>query len=541
MNNETIILKSEELKPLLIEVREKIKNSPWAENLNMWEKSPYGLGPVGNSALNVLENIIALTIAWETLLDDEIGEIKSPEPKLSILFSLYISSWYGTKQLDEITNYTVRTKNSFKIEEIKHIFENTDFTKVLLNDSFLFVKNHCSGDINSAVEGLNAYFHILKRSLEDIALDPRYRKAKKVLEKMKFKSLNLDFELFTPPLEKNSNNSMISIDLSEIIGNTNYIEAGKRMVRDLLAFDPTAKTNPKKMNQILFGLGRPGCGKTATANGIGKYLLEKASKIGLDAKFVSIRRTDWASSYQNASSKALIECFTSQLEDYKGVVAFYWPDIDTAFSSRGGGDLKSEEKGILGTAFGLFDGSILPFNGQWILICDANYMQMDEATVSRLSQDPYKVNGPESGGDYISLLKDILLGKEYVEHIEGDDKQWEIVGDLAVKLQLSGRDFANLSRRIVSKIENFEYPDGFFEGNFEKRIEFIKKSRVKIKVEDIINDINELEKFKNEASIMDRREKLENMINGISLQIDAEQGFIESRKLSAEESDKNSL
>src|SRR5690606_1302007 len=117
----------------------------------------------------------------------------------------------------------------------------------------------------------------------------------------------------------------------------------------------------------------------------------------------------------------------------EGVCGVYWPDIDTAFASRGSGDLRSEEKNNLGAVFGIFDGTLLPKDGKWFMICDANYMQMDEATRSRIAQNPFTVRGPTSPEDYVQLLRDVLLADLRPFIAPGEDAGWAAIGAALVK------------------------------------------------------------------------------------------------------------
>jgi AAA+ superfamily predicted ATPase len=522
MNLKKIELLDQEIEPLFDEMRDLIKASPWPLYLTKVENSPYGLGKNGNVILELFEKILSMVESISVLVKDEYDSWVSPQPQLSLLISLHIGFSYGAKEMDELTKYTVRTVNSFQSKEIKDLLLKENVYSNLLGDILTFTKKKSQGDMESVMESICAWFHLFLSSIEKISLDPRYRKGKKLFANTEFDILDLKYEIFKTPMEKEDPSSVhLPITVDEIIGNRDYISKGQRLLRDLLAFDPTANKNPKIFNQILFGLGRPGCGKTATANALGNYLIKEANKLGTNARFVVIRRTDWASSYQNASSKALIERFTLPLKGYKGVVLFYWADIDTAFSSRGDGDLRSEERDILGTVFGLFDGTILPFNGQWGLICDANYMQMDEATVSRLAQEPCVVKGPENQEDYISLLKDILLGEEYGESLEINQDQWKQIGEIAMESNLSGRDLANLSRRVISEIENFEYPEGFFQGDFEERMKMVKSERKTIDNSFIIREIERVEEFKATALVMEEEEKLKRRINEIQMDLSA--------------------
>src|SRR5690606_39161323 len=134
------------------------------------------------------------------------------------------------------------------------------------------------------------------------------------------------------------------VRVEDIVGNQEYVEAGLKLARDVAAFDLEAGTSPKRINPVLFGLGRPGCGKTITAHAIGNYFLEYCRERDIPAKFKVIRRTVWASAYQNASANQLVEIFREEIYGFDGVCGVYWPDIDTAFASRSSSDLRMEEK-----------------------------------------------------------------------------------------------------------------------------------------------------------------------------------------------------
>jgi hypothetical protein len=200
-------------------------------------------------------------------------------------------------------------------------------------------------------------------------------------------------------------------DRSRSSATRSILQAGLKLARDVAAYDLEQRRSPKQLNPVLFGLGRPGCGKTITAHAIGNYFLEYCRERDIPARFKVIRRTDWASSYQNASAATLVKIFKEEVYGFDGVCGVYWPDIDTAFASRSSGDLRSEEKNNLGAVFGIFDGTLIPKDGKWFMICDANFMQMDEATRSRIAQNPFTVKGPTTSEDYVQLLREMLLGE----------------------------------------------------------------------------------------------------------------------------------
>ena len=146
-----------------------------------------------------------------------------------------------------------------------------------------------------------------------------------------------------------------------MVGNAELIKAGTRLARDIAGFDLKEGKNPKGIrNQIIFALGTPGCGKTVTSHALGNHFLGLCKKAGIPARMRVIRRTDWASSYQNQSASRLLEIFQEEVFKFDGICGVYWPDIDTAFAARGDADIRQEEKANLSAIFGILDGTIGP-------------------------------------------------------------------------------------------------------------------------------------------------------------------------------------
>ncbi len=309
------------------------------------------------------------------------------------------------------------------------------------------------------------------------------------------------------------------VKVTDIVGNQEFLDAGLRLARDVAAFDLRRGKSPKQINPVLFALGRPGCGKTITAHAIGNYFLDYCKQRDVPARFKVIRRTDWASAYQNASANELVRIFKEEVYGFDGVCGVYWPDIDTAFASRDSGDLRSEEKNTLGAAFGIFDGTLIPKDGKWFMICDANYMQMDEATVSRIAQNPFQVRGPSSPGDYVKLLRDVLL-RTQVRFVAADDAQWLTLGQLCVDADLSGRAVESIAGNIRSIIQDFEYPDEYFRADFDGRASIIERLSQRIdatRVEKLIGDYVSFHKAAEEKADRDRFEReVESMVQQLN-------------------------
>ena len=310
------------------------------------------------------------------------------------------------------------------------------------------------------------------------------------------------------------------VKLEDIVGNQDFLQAGLRLARDVAAFDLRTGRSPKQINPVLFALGRPGCGKTVTAHGIGNYFLEYCRQRDIPARFRVIRRTDWASSYQNASANELVRIFKEEVYGFDGVCGVYWPDIDTAFASRDSGDLRSEEKNNLGAVFGIFDGTLIPKDGKWFMICDANFMQMDEATISRIAQNPFQVRGPTSPEDYVRLLCEVLLRKQ-VRFVDATDAQWLEIGKACVDADLSGRAVESISGNVRALIQDFEYPDEYFRADFEERARMIERLSRRIEFGKLNSLVGDYVSFHKAAEESAARQRFDDEVDTMVRQLNA--------------------
>lgn len=483
----TLHFSPEHLEPLRADLVPRLLELRWPRFLHQWEKHPYGLGPRSHPVLAALEKaggVLLSATAW--LMDRVVENTDLPPPGFVRLAAIHAAAQVLAHDLDDLTEHRVRAVHTLELRETRQVLQEPSLLDSFYKDALHYTQDHVRQG-HDADAALCAYAHLMVQTCLSLVLDPRHGTLRERHRGVHLHVFDIYFPLFGE-VRRDQASPMLPITLDGIIGNGEYLRAGRRLVRDLLAYDATAGKNPKRINPVLFALGKPGCGKTASAHALGRHLLDSAAAVGLLAKFCIIRRTDWASAYQNASAAALIGRFTSELEDFPGVVAFYWPDIDTAFGVRGGGDLRAEEKSILGAAFGLFDGTILPANGQWILLCDANYLQMDDATVSRLTQQPYLLEGPVSAADYVRLVRDELLGDEYQNHLDCTQDQWMEFGKMAAEKTVSGRDCAHFARRLIARIEDVDYPEGFFAADFDQRRRFLSLVRRSLPFETLLGE-----------------------------------------------------
>jgi len=314
---------------------------------------------------------------------------------------------------------------------------------------------------------------------------------------------------------------LLDVRPEDIVGNVEVLSAATKLARAVAAFDLAAGKNPRVVdNPVLFVLGSPGCGKTATAHAVGRSFLELCKASGVPARFRIIRRTDWASHYQNKSASDLLRIFRDEVFGAPGVCGVYWPDIDTAFAARTDPDIRAEEKSNLATLFGILDGTVGPRNGKWFLLCDANYMQMDEAMTSRLTQDPKIARGPETVADYVRLLRDVKL-KAWRDLLP-PAAEWEAIGKSLKDAGLSGRAVAAVAGRVSAELQDVEEPAGFFQMSFAQKQQALRAQAKPVAAGRIVEHIEHYRRFEKESSERAHRERFDRRVEEIRLSLSAQ-------------------
>jgi hypothetical protein len=307
----------------------------------------------------------------------------------------------------------------------------------------------------------------------------------------------------------------------DIIGNADVLDAGLNLARAVAGFDLEKGENPRMIrNPVLFVLGAPGCGKTVTAHAIGNYFLDLCSRNHVPARFRIIRRTDWASHYQNKSANELLRIFRQEIFEFPGVAGAYWPDIDTAFAARDDPGIRAEEKAVLGTLFGLLDGTVGPRNGKWFLIADANYLTMDQAALSRLTQDPHYAKGPQSPTDFVEMLRDKKLRKVR-EKLLIEDAEWQSFGERCVDCSLSGRAVDNLAGKILTDMEAIEVPETYFSMTFEEKAALLQERRRSLDFAALDALVDRYIRFEKEAEEKAQTERFQRRVKEIREQLAA--------------------
>jgi hypothetical protein len=449
------------------------------------------------------------------------------------LFATYVAAVTASEAATALLEGRLRVENTFDLGEVGKVVKGapSDLPRRLAADLEAYVRHHrraadASLRVDSAASLARcfvAYFRLLGDTVTELAQDAALRRLNRALEETEVVVLGRRFTGFAwrPEGVEDAGSGLLEVTVDEIVGNQDYLQACLRTARDVAGFDFATGTNPKTINPVLFALGRPGCGKTVTAHAVGNYFLDFCRQRGVRARFLPIRRTDWASSYQNASANSLVRLFTEQVGGFDGVVAVYWPDIDTAFAARDDPRIRSEEKNILGACFGVFDGTLLAKNGKWFMMADANTMHMDEATVSRITQEPFILNGAETAAEMVQLMRDVKLRRHLVQ-LALDDDQWLEVGRRCRELELSGRAIDNIARKVITEIERFEYPDEYFAAFFAGRRQIIERLSRTLRAADVLAIVDRYGSFELASEERARRERHDRRVEEIVFNLSAE-------------------
>jgi hypothetical protein len=524
--------------------RELLKSSKLAIAMHHHVKAPFGHTVSTLRALDAAVEAVDLALnAGEVLhgalLEDiaRTGTLAIPDPTRDQ--KLFIGAFTVTVLCDELVERlatlapTPEVQSDLEAEGLEELLERAPRTVLervaVMARSYIEVQAKQQSEASSSrlderelwlVTTLHAFVRQLHGAVSRLTHHGRLRPFGVALAKRKVRVGKRRYEGFAARGEQETVTDLKPVAVADIVGNEAYLEAGLRLARDVAAFDLERGESPKRINPVLFALGKPGSGKTITAHAIGNYFMDYCRERDVPARFKVIRRTDWASSYQNASAGELVRIFEEEVHGFDGVTGVYWPDIDTAFASRSSGDLRMEEKNNLGAVFGIFDGTLIPKDGKWFMVCDANFMQMDEATTSRIAQNPFTVAGPVSGEDFVRLMRDILL-RDVCRFVSPDDPRWAEVGAACVAATLSGRNVESIANNIRAHVQDFEYPAGYFKADFETRLRIVEERSKRVSVDELLERIDDFARFHLEAEEKASRDRFEREVDSMVRQLNA--------------------
>lgn len=538
-----ITIPEQDLDDLRAGAQQAVRDAGLVEILGGLDTGPYGMTRVVLGALEAIEIGVAAMVAGGAAVRGRIvadrrsglagGELTEVEQRFVSLLACNLLSREALASLELEAGQLPPPDRHLKLEEYRALLTGgeDDLVGAVLRDLVgyigFYTKHPKEAMRPEGAERLRAcvgsYLALLGATARRLADDGEYAST---IEGLREAGLSINgavyrgFERETAlPVQEDA--GLLPVMPSDIVGNTDVLQAGLALARAVAGFDLDRGENPRLIrNPVLFVLGAPGCGKTVTAHAVGNYFLDLCKQNGVPARFRIIRRTDWASHYQNKSANELLRIFRQEIFEFPGVAGVYWPDIDTAFAAREDPGIRAEEKAVLGTLFGLLDGTVGPKNGKWFLIADANFLTMDEATLSRLSQDPHHAKGPESSEHFVELLRDKKLG-HVLDHVKVDDDQWADIGKRCVDAGLSGRAIDNIAGKILGDMENIDVPDSYFALGFDEKVELLASRRLSFGYDDICQLLERYVKFEREADDRARAERFARRVTEIREQLAA--------------------
>jgi len=541
--SEPILVPPEDVDDLRTSVQGSIRAVELADSFREIDPGPYGLTSTSLELLEALETGGACLVAACRALTGRIaadrragfaaGDLTAVEQRFCSLAAAYVGTQEALARCGAATDGLPPRERHLRLDEYRQLLSAPEETLLpaLLEDLASFLRFYRSKDSGGArLEGpaqlracVASYLSLVGATAMRLGDDGEYAA---ILDAWREAGLSINgteyrgFERQTALPEKEES-ELMEIWPDDIIGNADVLEAGLNLARAVAGFDLEKGRNPRMIrNPVLFVLGAPGCGKTVTAHAIGNYFLDLCSRNRIPARFRIIRRTDWASHFQNKSANELLRIFRQEIFDYPGVAGAYWPDIDTAFAARDDPGIRAEEKAVLGTLFGLLDGTVGPRNGKWFLIADANYLTMDQAALSRLTQDPHYAKGPQSPEDFVEMLRDKKL-HVVSEKLLIDEAQWQAFGQRCVDCGLSGRAVDNIAGKILTDMEAVELPDTYFSMSFDEKTNLLRERRRSLDFAALDALVDRYIRFEKEAEEKAQHERFQRRVKEIREQLAA--------------------
>ena len=164
--------------------------------------------------------------------------------------------------------------------------------------------------------------------------------------------------------------------------------------------------------------------------------------------------------------------------------------------------------------------------------------QMDEATRSRIAQNPYTVTGPTTPEDYVTLLRDVML-RDVNRFVAKDDPRWTEVGQACCDADLSGRNCEAIANNIRSHVQDFEYPDEYFKADLDRRAQIIDERSKRVSIDEMLTRIKDYAEFQIEAENKAAKDRFDREVEDMVRQLNAGRAATEQAAM-AYEAEKNS-
>lgn len=266
--------------------------------------------------------------------------------------------------------------------------------------------------------------------------------------------------------------------------------------KKLTCYDPETRSNDEDPLFSVFTFGEPGCGKTFVSNAYLRSFGEFCQARGTPLWVLTHSTTDYASSFQNETANKLAK-LAAEINRFEGIVIMYVADADNLFVSRRSAHITPEQQQTMSVYFKMFDGTLIPKNGKFMAIMDANYIDgIDEATKSRLFSKVVEMNRFDQAEDFAELARKTITKK--MAGVKITPEQWLEIGEYILNTPLSHREVDHVLKSVYG---DYDLPEELIGKPKAERLAF-KQAYI-----DSITAATVIERFDNYIRKVDRIEK----------------------------------
>lgn len=259
----------------------------------------------------------------------------------------------------------------------------------------------------------------------------------------------------------------MKVSRSDVIGSVEFAKILWNNLIKLGAYSHDMRRNPYDPASVIFTYGEPGGGKTFVAHALINSFAELCRQKGIPVWALTHSTTDYASHYQNKTANELA-ALAAKINEFPGIVLMYVADADNIFLSRKDERLTAEQQQTLGVYFKMFDGSLVPKNGKFLAIMDANYIEgIDDATKSRLFDEIVELKRFEKPEDFAELAKRSLT--KGTQGLQITDVEWLEIGKYLLTCPLSNREIGHVIKNLR---RGYDVPEEMLGKPFEEHEAF---------------------------------------------------------------------
>ena len=283
----------------------------------------------------------------------------------------------------------------------------------------------------------------------------------------------------------------------DIIGNERAKKDIKTSIQKLFLYNQENKKNPalekNKFKQNYLLVGEPGNGKgmlNAYAATIGEELEEKLQKK------LNVISLDPASKYQYGPLKKIQKCFR-EINESNELYLVLIDEIDSNFSARDNTKTQDYTKQIV-TELLKFTNSPIDYvnKGNYILIASTNNTQdIDKALINRFNKNTYLCEGPKTKDEKIKLIQKLITNNVPKEKI--NIHEWNNIGNIAQKENLSGREITGCIENVLEYNSNNEFTQELYTQDYTTQLKFFEEYKTittKTILEELENTIKNRER-----------------------------------------------